>query len=102
MKLNKLLSILFMTVAMWTGVIDAKGVGSVPALKKEEAKEAVRDNVASRSFAEIENTKSDRFTQTEAHLYLKPIRTLIEKNYPDTERYLDVVATVIANEAEHK
>lgn len=96
---------MFIAIALWMSTVDARSVAGEAALAQEEAKQAERDQLDARPLAEIvspANKKPDRFTQTEAHLFLKPIRDLIAKNYPDTEPYLDVIATVIANEAEHK
>jgi hypothetical protein len=115
MKINKIMSIVFSVTIVWMNVVEVRGGvvspknvrkgGGLAALKKEEKRGAKRDNIDTRTLAQIvspANTKPDRFTQTEAHLYLQPIRKLIDKNYPHTEAHLDVVATVIANEAEHK
>jgi len=88
------------------GGIEGRAVrGSIANLEKEESVQAQRDQIDDRSPAEIvspTNKKPDKFTQTEAHLSLKSMRDLIEKTYPDTEKHLNVVSTVIANEAEHK
>lgn len=109
--MKKIISIMLIFVVIWANAIEVQIRGGHgvqvkrAALAKEEALQAERDNIDKRSMAEIvspANQKSDRFTQTEAHLFLRNIRMLVEKNYPDTERHLDVVATVIANEAEYK
>jgi len=75
-----------------------RGPGKV-ALQNEVAKQAERDNIDTRSFQEvIVATTPDRFTQTEAHLHLSSVRKLVNDSYR-VEPYLDVVSTVIANEA---
>jgi hypothetical protein len=76
---------------------------SIASLQKEEKDQAVRDQIDAQPVAEIiSSSKPDRFTQTQAHLFLKSMRDLIAKKYPDTEEHLDVVSAVVANEGEHK
>jgi hypothetical protein len=84
-----------------------KGTSSINAVRKialdkTEAMQEARDAVDTPSLAEVVSfTKPDRFTQTEAHLNLANIRELIRKSY-QVEQYLDVISTVIANEAKFK
>jgi hypothetical protein len=81
----------------------ARQRGSGASLANEVVNQAERDKIDNRPVAEIvASTKPDRFTQTEAHLFLKHNRDLIEKKYPDTEKYLDVVSAIIAKEGEYK
>jgi len=88
------------------GVAEGKRLLQSPAgqaaLEKVEGEQTKRDNIDNRSLdVVLESETSDRFTQTEAHLHLSKIRELITKTYK-VEPYLNVISTVIANEAEHK
>ncbi|HSC25099.1 MAG TPA: hypothetical protein VLB80_02680 [Candidatus Babeliales bacterium] len=71
------------------------------ALGKEESSQLERDATNDMENEEIVALKSDRYTQTEAHLQLENIRKLIRKNY-QVEPYLGLIATVLANEAKYK
>jgi len=46
--------------------------------------------------------KTDKFTQSEAHLSLPSILKLIENNYPNLDPYLNIIASVIVKEQEFK
>jgi len=46
--------------------------------------------------------KTDKFTQSEAHLSLPFILKLIESNYPNLNQYLNIIASVIIKEQELK
>jgi hypothetical protein len=74
------------------------------ALQQETAKQAERDKVDVRPLEEVITTpdsKPNRFTQTEAHLYLPAVRKLITKHYK-VEPYLNIVSQAIVNEAKHR
>ena len=71
-------------------------------LAKERAEQAKRDDVDTRTLQEVAtSTDSDKFTQTEAHLYLAEIRKALAKNYNVTN-YLNIISSIIANEAQYK
>lgn len=74
-------------------------------ISQKKQKRARRDRVDERSIAEVmASSGPDRFTQTEAHLFLQPVRELIQQYYAknDLAPHLDVVSAAIANEAEYK
>src|SRR5437016_948212 len=95
-----LLAILFSVF----GGIDGKQLKSAAgqaALQQVQEAQEKRDDINNPSLENVLESKTDRFTQSEAHLFLSKIRDLIEKNYKDkTIPYLNVISTVIANEAE--
>jgi hypothetical protein len=74
------------------------------ALQQEKVKQAERDNIRVQPIEELitaPDTKPNRFTQTEAHLFLPAVRELVEKNYK-VEPYLDIISEAIVNEVEHR
>jgi len=44
----------------------------------------------------------DTYTQSEAHLSLPHVRELIAKNYPDAEKFLNVISSALVKEAKFK
>lgn len=71
---------------------------------QEVAKQAERDGLDQRPLEEIvaaPDTKPNRFTQTEAHLFLPAIRELITKNYK-VEPYLNIISEAIVSEAKYR
>ena len=79
-----------------------KSAAGQASLERTQAAQAKRDDIDNRPLVTIiTSEKSDRFTQTEAHLYLAKIRRLIAKNYR-VEEYLNVISTVVAKEAKYK
>lgn len=87
------------------GGIDGKQLKSTAgqvALQEVQQAQEKRDDINVQPIeAIIESKASDRFTQTEAHLFLPKIRDLIEKEY-EVEKYLNIISAVIANEATFK
>jgi hypothetical protein len=77
--------------------------GKISVINEQESQNK-RDGVDDRPLHDvIASTDSDKFTQTEAHLHLPAIRTLIEKNYSGKViPYLNMISTIIANEALYK
>lgn len=95
-------ALLITMLSFFVGIENKQISVNQQALQKEQIKQEKRDNIDNRSIAEVvAATTSDRFTQTEAHLQLPEVRKLIEKNY-QVEPYLNLIATVLANEAKFK
>jgi hypothetical protein len=74
------------------------------ALQREKTQQAERDGIKAESLQEIiaaPDNKPNRFTQTEAYLFLPSVRELIAKNY-EVEPYLDIISEAIVNETQHR
>ncbi|HLJ30958.1 MAG TPA: hypothetical protein VKU36_00840 [Candidatus Babeliales bacterium] len=88
------------------GCVEAKQLKSAAgqaALQEVQQVQEKRDAVDNRPLDVVAETKTDRFTQTEAHLYLPKMRDLINKEYKDEViPYLNIISAIVANEAEHK
>jgi|GEM_PF-1283969 len=83
--------------------VNFRKIGKV-ALIKEIARQEERDGLSEQplqAVIEAPASQSNRFTQTEAHLFLPRIRELITTTYK-VEPYLNLISKVIFNEAKYR
>jgi hypothetical protein len=87
-------------------MLPAIGVSSagMAALQKTQNEQAERYGIDARSMGEIqEQTTSDKYTQSEAHLQIKSVRELLAKEAPEKiVPYLDLISDCLVKEQELK
>jgi len=74
-------------------------LGETIGLEAKEQKD-IQDLTA--KLKNLATQTTDTYTQSEAHLSLPYIRKLIAENFPDTEKYLNIISSALAKEAKFK